>query len=203
MSVKSHVSVKMPDSLVALLPKARRRPVALSRNGKTAAFLVGARKYQDMQTVTKAYSRLEELTREEEDKAMAIADVVEANGAFLDNPPVCKLTNGIGDAMPKSGPLLLLHNGKTAAFLIRPRQYQKMRNASEFFVNYDGILTPEEERALLVQVKEARKEKPLSAEESRKFLDGMLNRLDKKLKCIEKQTATKITRRFKSVDCRL
>ena len=181
MSVKSHVSAKMPDSLVGLLPKARRRPMALSRNGKTAAFLIGARKYEDIQTVMHAYSRLQELTREEENKAMAIADTAEANGALLDNPPVCKLTKRIGDDMPKSGPLLLLHNGKTAAVLIRPRQCQKMRHVLEFFTGYDGILTPEEERALLARVKEARKEKPLSAEESRKFLDGMLNRLNKKL----------------------
>ena len=48
MSAKAHVSMEMPNSLATLLPKARRHPVALSRNGKTAAFLVGARDYQEM-----------------------------------------------------------------------------------------------------------------------------------------------------------
>ena len=47
MSEKSH-ALEVPDSLEPLLAKANRCPVALSRNGKTAAFLVGARDYQEM-----------------------------------------------------------------------------------------------------------------------------------------------------------
>ena len=49
MSVAKSVAVlEAPVSLTPLLNKARRKPVALSRNGRTAAFLVSARTYEKM-----------------------------------------------------------------------------------------------------------------------------------------------------------
>lgn len=45
---KSVAVLEAPVSLTPLLNKARRKPVALSRNGRTAAFLVSARTYEKM-----------------------------------------------------------------------------------------------------------------------------------------------------------
>ena len=43
---KTAVAPEMPESVVALLPKVRRKPLYLARNGKTAAVLMSAREYQ-------------------------------------------------------------------------------------------------------------------------------------------------------------
>ena len=51
MSGKTRALTEMPDSLSPLLAKARRRPVALSRNGKATAFLVSARYYDNVQEI--------------------------------------------------------------------------------------------------------------------------------------------------------
>ena len=49
MSVAKSVAVlEAPVSLTPLLNKARRKPVALLHNGRTAAFLVSARTYEKM-----------------------------------------------------------------------------------------------------------------------------------------------------------
>ena len=45
---KSVAVLEAPVSLTPLLNKARRKPVALSHNGRTAAFLVSARTYEKM-----------------------------------------------------------------------------------------------------------------------------------------------------------
>ncbi|MBE8158939.1 MAG: hypothetical protein HAW59_06075 [Betaproteobacteria bacterium] len=71
-------------------------------------------------------------------------------------------------------PLPLARNGKTAAVLINIREYQKMADAVEFLSNYDGELSPAEERELIRQVEEARKEPPLGVEESRKLMESVL-----------------------------
>ena len=51
MSGRPRTLTEVPDSLAPLLAKARRRPVALSRNGKATAFLVSARYYDNMQEI--------------------------------------------------------------------------------------------------------------------------------------------------------
>ena len=41
-------AIEMPESLAALLPKVRRKPLPLSRKGKTAALLVSVHEYQKL-----------------------------------------------------------------------------------------------------------------------------------------------------------
>ena len=58
------IAQNMPEALLSLLPKARRGPVPLAKNGKTAAFLVSARDYHKMVA-------LANMTDEEEDRCWA------------------------------------------------------------------------------------------------------------------------------------
>ena len=64
LSIAVKLAQNMPEALLSLLPKARRGPVPLAKNGKTAAFLVSARDYHKMVA-------LANMTDEEEDRCWA------------------------------------------------------------------------------------------------------------------------------------
>ena len=64
LSTAVKLAQNMPDALLSLLSKARRCPVPLAKNGKTAAFLVSASDYRKMMA-------LANMTDEEEDRCWA------------------------------------------------------------------------------------------------------------------------------------
>lgn len=79
---------KMPKGVAELLPKAKRQPVALTQNGRTAAFLVDARDYHKMtelaQTGEEFLANCDgTLTKEEERALIAKADAAIARGDFI------------------------------------------------------------------------------------------------------------------------
>ncbi len=43
--------LEMPQNIAALLPKVRRKPLSLARNGKTVAVLISARTYDDFEEI--------------------------------------------------------------------------------------------------------------------------------------------------------
>ncbi|MBE8158284.1 MAG: type II toxin-antitoxin system prevent-host-death family antitoxin [Betaproteobacteria bacterium] len=60
-------ALEMPENVAALLPKIRRKPIPLARNGKTAAVLVSIREYREIQKTLEFLSNYDgELTEKDE-----------------------------------------------------------------------------------------------------------------------------------------
>ena len=72
-------AIEMPESLAALLPKVRRKPLPLSRKGKTAALLVSVREYQKLRQAV--------AEMEEDENRYWSQQADKARAEYMKNPP--------------------------------------------------------------------------------------------------------------------
>ncbi len=75
-------AIEIPESLAALLPKVRRKPLPLSRKGKTAALLVSVHEYQKYQKLRQAVAEMEE-----DENRYWSQQADKARAEYMKNPP--------------------------------------------------------------------------------------------------------------------
>lgn len=99
--------------------------------------------------------------------------------------PAPEMPESLAALLPKirRKPLALARNGKTAAVVMSAGQYKKIE---EILSNYDGELSPAEERKIFRQIEKNRKKAPLSVEESRQLMESVLQA---EAKALAKETA--------------
>lgn len=91
-TAKISAAPEMPESLAALLPKIRRKPLALARNGKTAAVVMSAGQYKKIEEFMSNYDG--ELPPEEEAYWAKRADKARKSG-FIGAAESQKLTESV------------------------------------------------------------------------------------------------------------
>ena len=72
-------AIEIPESLAALLPKVRRKPLPLSRKGKTAALLVSVHEYQKLRQAV--------AEMEEDENRYWSQQADKARAEYMKNPP--------------------------------------------------------------------------------------------------------------------